>query len=192
MKQPCEVEHLLAALPFRPITEAQSVLDGYEPPVWRYPMLGPYNGFTGEQRVRTWQLGSWLQRRGLLSLAPACDLCRRSSRLGLHSENYADLQRSVTICGGCHLVLHRRFRQPTRWRETLDRLKRAPEWALALSPVPMDLPQWLASAGEPSDPFEWLRRQFPCDPTIETAMRKTDTVEGDAHQSGPCTLIHPH
>lgn len=173
MNEPFDVQRLLRALPFRPISAAGNLLEGYEPPVWRYPILGPYNGFNGEQRVRTWQLGTWLRRRGLLTLAPACDLCGRSARLGRHSENYADVQRALTICGGCHLVLHRRFRQPSRWRKTLELLPQVPEWAIALSPTPIDLPLWLTSAGAPSDPFEWLRRQFPSDQTIELAKNKT-------------------
>jgi hypothetical protein len=188
MNEPFDVQRLLCALPFRPISAAKNLLDGYKPPVWRYPILGPYNGFTGEQRVRTWELGTWLRRRGLLTPASACDLCGGSARLGRHSENYADVERAVTICGGCHLVLHRRFRQPNRWRVTLDRLPHVPEWALALSPAPIDLPQWLRSAGAPSDPFEWLRRQLPNDPTIEPAAR-ADRLRRDPTQTD---LFHPH
>lgn len=169
MNEPFDAQRLLRALPVRPISAAKNLLDGYEPPVWRYPILGPYNGFTGEQRVRTWQLGTWLRRRGLLTLASACDLCGGSIRLGRHSENYADVQRALTICGGCHLVLHRRFRQPARWQAKLHQLSLVPEWALALSPEPIDLPQWLRATGAPSDPFDWLIKQFPGDRTIEPA-----------------------
>src|SRR5690606_9250816 len=120
--------------------------------------------------LRTWQLGTWLRRRGFLSLAPACDLCGGSSRLGRHSENYADVQRALTICGACHLALHRRFRQPARWQATLRRLAQVPEWALAVSPNPIDLPRWLEATGAPVDPFDALRRINPHDSTIMRAM----------------------
>jgi hypothetical protein len=60
-----DVGQLLCALPFRPLSAEENLLDGYDPPVWRYPMLGHYNGFTGEQRIGTWQLETWLvDRRG--------------------------------------------------------------------------------------------------------------------------------
>lgn len=169
MSQPFDAKRLLAALPFRPIDAAEKLLAGYEPPAWRYPLLGPYNGFTGEQRVRAWQLGTWLLRRGRLSVASCCDLCGGSSRLGRHSENYADVQRAITICGGCHLALHRRFRQPETWRQKLSALPSTPKWAIALSLTPIDLPGWLLSTGAPVDPFEELQRQFPNDSSIESA-----------------------
>lgn len=172
MNKSFDAERLLAALPFRPIDAAENLLAGYEPPVWRYPPLGPYNGFTGEQRVRAWQLGTWLRRRGLLSVAPRCDLCDRSSRLSRHSENYADVQRAITVCGGCHLALHRRFREPEAWRHKLSTLPSIPAWAIALSPTPIDLPAWLFSMGAPIDPFQELQRQLPNDNSIESASKR--------------------
>ena len=188
MSQHFDAGRLLSALPYCPISARGNLLDGYEPPVWRYPALGAYNGFSGQQRVKTWQLGTWLRRRGLLTVAPACELCGRSSRLGLHSENYADVERSVTICSGCHLALHRRFRQPSLWGETLGRCPRAPEWALALSPIQFDLSQWLASVGAPTDPFEGLSRQFPLDKTIVRAA----WTNRFGHGSSQSDLFHPH
>lgn len=167
MNQRFDVERLLATLPYRPIRAEGTLLGEYVPPVWRYPPLGSYNGFSGQQRVRTWQLGTWLRRGRGLTIAPACELCGRCNRLGLHSENYADIERSVTLCGVCHLTLHRRFRQPGIWRAALDRYPPAPEWAIAVSTSPFDLAQWLRSTGRPTDPFDWLQRQFPSDPTIE-------------------------
>lgn len=162
-------ERLLATLPFRPVDASENLLEGYKPPAWRYPLLGTYNGFSGEQRVRAWQLGTWLRRRGLLSIASCCDLCGSPSRLGRHSENYADIERAVTICERCHLALHKRFWQPEAWRRQLSTLQEVPEWAVALSPTPIDLPRWLSSIGAPSDPFEKLRKARPNDLSISSA-----------------------
>lgn len=172
MNKSFDAERLLATLPFRPIDAAENLLARYEPPVWRYPILGPYNGFTGEQRITAWQLGTWLRRRGLLSVAPCCDLCGGSSRLGRHSENYADVQRAITICGGCHLALHKRFREPRAWCQKLSTLSHIPEWAAALSPAPIDLAGWLVATGLPVDPFKALQRQFPNDSSIVCARHR--------------------
>lgn len=143
MRHAFDVEHFLASLPFRPVVAHGNLLAGYIPPAWRHPQLIPYNGFTGEQRIRTWQIGTWLRKHSLLSLAPRCDLCLGSSRLGRHSENYADIERALTICSGCHLSLHKRFRQPEAWRRKVKELEHAPEWALALSTTPFDMKDWL-------------------------------------------------
>lgn len=167
-----DVERLLAALPVRPVVATEKLLDGYDPPHWRYPLLGPYNGFTGQQRVRTWELATWLRRRGLFSLGARCDLCGQTERLGGHSENYADIQRTLTLCGGCHLSLHLRFRHPERWLKTLGRLPLVPEWARALSHDPIDLPRWLEATGAPTDALDWIARQFPSDVTVELAKRQ--------------------
>lgn len=149
-------ERLLQALPFRPVTPGTGLLEGYQPPTWRGPLLKPYNGFSGLQRVRTWELGSWLRRRKKLFLGNACDLCGHDRRLGGHSENYADVERALTLCSGCHLTIHLRFKQPVRWRKALDRLSTVPDWATALPSEPFDLAGWLALRGWPTDPLKRL------------------------------------
>ena len=140
-------ERLLAALPYRPIPRASGMLDGYVPPLWRWPSLGPYNGFTGEERVETWQVSTWLRREGLLRLASQCDLCGDRGRLGLHSEDYSDLERALTLCSGCHMALHRRFRWGDQWFRRLDRLHSIPSWALNLDVSKTDLRGWLERNG---------------------------------------------
>lgn len=183
MSRAFDAAGLLATLPHRPVTFRNNLLEGYCPPVWRYPLLGPYNGFTGTQRVRTWELETWLLRRNLLRLAPKCDLCGNTNRLGGHSESYADIERTLTLCGGCHLALHQRFRQPTRWRNILDRLPLIPEWATALSSEPSNFAQWLEANGCPTDAFETLRQRFPSDETIILALKAGEKMASTASKA---------
>lgn len=146
-------ERLLAALPYRPIPRVPGLLDGFTPPPWRWPPLGPYNGFTGQERVATWQLSTWLRRKGLLRLAPCCDLCGGKDRLGLHSEDYTDIERALTLCAGCHMALHKRFRVPEKWATLKGKGVGAQEWARALSASPYDLSRWLQHQGRRTDPL---------------------------------------
>lgn len=160
MTAPFDPERLLQALPHRPVTPGADVLEGYEPPTWRGALLKPYNGFSGLQRLRTWELGSWLRRRGKLFLGKACDFCGHDQRLGGHSENYADVERALTLCSGCHLTIHLRFKQPVRWRRALERLPTVPTWATALPSEPFDLSGWLAHNGHELDPLARLRERL--------------------------------
>lgn len=133
--------------------------------------------------LTAWQLGTWLRRCGLLSLASCCDLCGGSSRLGRHSENYADIERATTVCGGCHFAIHKRFRDPAAWLQKLSALPDCPEWAIALSLTPIDLPGWLCSTGVPVDPFRELRRRFPNDCSIESAANRHGQAGGAPRRS---------
>lgn len=170
MSHAFDAERLVSSLPFRPLTAHENLFSGFIPPAWPYSLLGSYNGFSGDERVRTWQVVTWLRKRGFICLAPRCDLCQGSSRLALHSEDYADLERALTTCTGCHFSLHKRFRYPEAWRRKLSSLERPPEWALALDTNPIDLRDWLQSAGAPITALERLHRRFPDDRSITDAM----------------------
>jgi hypothetical protein len=54
-----DLDEYLAALPSRPIF-APSLFPPREYQVSRWPLLKPYNGFTGVERRRGGQLATWL------------------------------------------------------------------------------------------------------------------------------------
>lgn len=164
-----DADRLIAALPFRPVAGSTDRLIGYVPPKWHGPVLGTYNGFSGSCRVQAWELVTWLRHRRRLLLGPCCDLCGDANRLAGHSENYADIERLLTLCSRCHLSLHLRFRQPRRWSTTLNRLPEVPDWANLLSSEPIDLKRLLALSGLPVDPFHHLRLRYPADKSIGVA-----------------------
>lgn len=164
-----DADRLLAALPFRPVAGSTDRLVGYVPPKWHGPVLGNYNGFSGSCRVQAWELSTWLRRQRRLPVGPCCDLCGDANRLAVHSENYADIERLLTLCSGCHLSLHLRFRQPRRWSNTLNRLPLVPEWANLLSSEPVDLKRLLTLSELPVEPLHHLRRRYPSDRSIGVA-----------------------
>lgn len=163
-------ERLLQALPFRPVVTGANLLEGYRPPTWKGALLKPYNGFSGLQRVRAWELGSWLRSRKKLFLGDACDLCGHDRRLGGHSENYADVERALTLCSGCHLTIHLRFRQPRRWLNLLERVSTVPDWVALLPASPFDLAGYLSRHDRPLAPLHRLADRLPGDHSIKLAL----------------------
>jgi hypothetical protein len=75
--------------------------------------LGPYNGFSGEQRV----LADWkikiAKELGLIPPAEQCSVCGSTDgRIDYHNEDYSRPLQTVAICMKCHMALHNRFRSP--------------------------------------------------------------------------------
>ena len=142
-----EPEALLAALPHRRLLRP-AILPPAKLREWRWPRMRPYNGFSHEQRVLTWQIGWLLREVGAFKLAVACDICGTTNRLGYHSEDYTDLERSPTMCSACHAVIHQRFGKPSQWREVLGRATsvKKDHWTWLLSVGSFDLAGWLTSS----------------------------------------------
>ena len=88
--------------------------------VSRYPLLKPYNGFSGIERRRGGQLAGWLLAAGCLTLPLRCDICRSRGPLGLHGDNYYDVSRDPTLCRKCHRLIHLRFYRWEDWRRLVD------------------------------------------------------------------------
>jgi hypothetical protein len=150
--QQFDPEALLAALPYRRLIKPPAV-PAIRLREWRWPRMQAYNGFTHEQRVMTWQIGWYLREAGAFKLAPACDICGTSKRLGYHSEDYADLERSPTVCSSCHAAIHKRFYEPALWQVHLNaaRCKRSsPQWIDLLPAKNFDLAAWLTAQAQNS------------------------------------------
>jgi hypothetical protein len=79
-------------------------------PVWGWPPLKTYNGFTHEQRVRGWQAEKLAIRLGLLPdpTTLACYKCgaRQPTAIGYHAEDYTTLER-FAVCKPCHTAIHK-------------------------------------------------------------------------------------
>lgn len=89
-------------------------------PKWGWPTPVPYNGATGDARIRGWQI-TWLATRlGLVAHAQACSICGRTTDLHQHSELYGRPLLAKAICKSTHFRIHRRFKSPTRWREFIS------------------------------------------------------------------------
>jgi hypothetical protein len=88
--------------------------------VSRWPLLKPYNGFSGVERRRGGQLAGWLLAAGCIALPDRCDICRDLGPLALHGENYYDVRRDPTLCRRCHRALHLRAYRWDEWRRIVD------------------------------------------------------------------------
>ncbi len=130
--QPVMVTPPDVALELR-VTEA--IAAGARLPRWGWPLPGPYNGATGQERVAGWQLVHLAELLGWLVRPRSCSVCQDSRRLHLHTENYFRPMCVRTVCQTCHFCLHRRFRSPGRWLAMAAGAPASGDWArrIALS-----------------------------------------------------------
>lgn len=89
-------------------------------PVSRYPVLKPFNGFSGIERRRGGHLAGWLVTAGCMTLASKCDICESRGPLALHGDNYYDVASDPTLCRSCHKSIHMRFYRWDDWRRLVD------------------------------------------------------------------------
>lgn len=82
---------------------------------WGWPTPGPYNGATGQERIRGWQKLNLACRRDWIPWPHTCSVCGLASGLHYHSENYFRPLLVQPICRSCHYRVHRRFSEPSRW-----------------------------------------------------------------------------
>ncbi len=141
---------LLAALPRRkiqpllpetPLPRRRAVAD-----------LSDYNGFTGKERLRTFEVAKWLMRLGAMEKPSQCDLCGKDTDQQ-HAEDYYDLRTWMDVCRSCHGKIHQRFRYPHKWQPFLDSLSVSSiHWVRLVSREPFDLAALLRARGvdEPS------------------------------------------
>jgi len=135
-------------------------------PAWRYPLLVPYNGFTGLERARGAQLIWWAVKAGILQKSDRCSICGKPpSRLQFHSEDYYDPLHPHAICATCHMLLHRRFRSPAPWQTLVAKHARAGAWFMDLDLTPINLASELRGlhGEETADILARLVAQLPPD-----------------------------
>lgn len=61
-------------------------------PQWRWPVIGPYNGFSGGARIRGWQLNRFYELNGWLRYDDVCSVTGMAGGAGLHNEDYSRLE----------------------------------------------------------------------------------------------------
>jgi hypothetical protein len=147
---------LLAALTTQTIAWPET-LEGMTLPKWSGGPVGPYNGFTPDERLRHWQKAVILRRLGRFPNPSACAVCGTDKRVGWHSEHYYDLTRCIGLCWPCHMALHRRFARPQGWARRVALSTAPPAWVAELPVKPFDLASWLRSQGDDPTPMNRSR-----------------------------------
>lgn len=117
--QAVDLDEYLAALPLRPVTAPRHRPPGYYQ-VSNWPLLKPFNGFSGIERRRGGQLAAWLLAAGCIALPSQCDICGSRGPLGLHGEVYYDVTRDPALCRKCHRAVHLRPWQWNAWRRIIE------------------------------------------------------------------------
>ena len=112
---------------------------------WGYPLTKTYNGFTGAERVRGWQVCKWLQDTDQM-IDPGkqtceCSICGSTKSSSYHNENYYAPWTAKLVCKSCHYLLHTRFRNGVALDALLKRAGRRKQakWVYALTSNDVDL-----------------------------------------------------
>ena len=101
---------------------------------WLYPKTGPYNGFTGDERIRGWQVTRWFVDNGWLERPHVCSVTGATSNVVGHNENYYEPWRPFAITRKVHMALHQRFRRPAWWKKIVrENTQTGEEWYCDLS-----------------------------------------------------------
>lgn len=156
-------ERLLSALPNHAVAKPRWAAPPRFP-TWRWPLPRSYNGFTGIERVRGWQVSRWLEACGALTRPTRCDICMGQDRPAFHSETYYHIARAPAICHRCHRALHRRQREWAFWQSLAARhAVTGREWWCLLRPEPVDLAAHLreTSGWQAADLFRSLLERAP-------------------------------
>lgn len=109
--------------------------------------LTDYNGFTAQERLRTFEIAKWLIKSGAMQHSGRCSICGAPADQQ-HAEDYFDLETWMDICRGCHSSLHSRFRTPAAWDRRIERFALdAGHWAKALPTCQIDVAAFHRSKG---------------------------------------------
>lgn len=107
------------------------IAEGHPLPRWGFPTPATYNGATGEERIFVWQKNHIAWRRGWLPRGAPCSVCEVKPAEQSHGELYFRPFALMPVCRSCHARIHRRFGNPGRWFEFIERL-RPENWTRAL------------------------------------------------------------
>lgn len=103
-------------------------------PQWRWPVIGPYNGFSGAARIRGWQLLRFYQRNGWLRYDDVCSVTGTAGGVGLHNEDYSRPWAAYPVSKRAHTLIHTRARFTKAWDAFLAGEALPHTWAKTLSP----------------------------------------------------------
>lgn len=85
--------------------------------------MKPYNGYSGKERQRAFDIQNEAIRSGVLSLAITCRMCGQINYMTAHLENYDYPLEPYSLCIECHMNVHLRFEHPLGWISFLKRLR---------------------------------------------------------------------
>jgi len=105
----------------------------FDLPRWRWPTIGPYNGFDGAARIRAWQLVRFYELNGWLRYPQACSVTGREGEMALHQEDYWRPWDAYPVSRRAHLLIHTRDRYPDKWAAFLFGEALPDTWAHSLS-----------------------------------------------------------
>jgi hypothetical protein len=100
---------------------------------WRWPVLGPYNGFSGAARIRGWQLLRFYQTNGWLTYEDVCSVTGVAGDTQLHNEDYARPWDALPVSKRVHRLVHTRHRFRRAWEEFLANEALPDTWVTTLS-----------------------------------------------------------
>lgn len=101
-------------------------------PQWRWPLIGPYNGFSGGARVRGWQLIAFYRQNGWLRYDDACSVTGTVGGVALHNEDYSRPWAAYPVSKRAHTLIHTRTRFSKAWADFLATEALPDTWARAL------------------------------------------------------------
>lgn len=103
-------------------------------PQWRWPLIGPYNGFSGGARIRGWQLNRFYRQNGWLHYDGVCSVTGAVGDVDLHDEDYLRPWTAYPVSKRAHTLIHTRARFPKAWAAFLANSALPDTWAKSLSP----------------------------------------------------------
>ncbi|CAJ6397066.1 Uncharacterised protein [Burkholderia pseudomallei] len=103
-------------------------------PQWRWPVTGPYNGFSGAARIRGWQLNRFYRQNGWLRYGDVCSVTGTVGGVGLHNEDYSRPWAAYPVSKRAHTLIHTRARFSKAWANFLANEALPDTWARTLSP----------------------------------------------------------
>jgi hypothetical protein len=130
---PCDMEPVTHRFEFVTLTfdVPQTV---FSLPRWKWPTIGPYNGFDGAARIRAWQLVRFYELNGWLRYPQVCSVTGREGEVALHQEDYARPWDALPVSRRTHLLIHTRERYPNKWAAFLAGEALPDAWAKKLMP----------------------------------------------------------
>jgi hypothetical protein len=102
-------------------------------PQWRWPVIGPYNGFSGAARIRGWQLIRCYRPNGWLTHEQTCSVTGAAGETQLHNEDYVRPWDAHPVSKRAHTLIHTRARFAKAWAAFLANDALPDAWAKTLS-----------------------------------------------------------